>query len=230
MEYRTIDTPTAEERADEILADALAAERQAVDPSAYPGALEIAWSLGVGALVVVLGYASWASGAAIPLLWVIDFGIHEFGHLVTFWAPWRVTAAAGSVLQVAVPLGAAAYALYVRKRWDLAAVFVAWAGCSARSVAVYIADAPYQRLMLWGGEGVLHDWAQLLQGRPMLYAGTIASAVEVVAWLLVAGGFALALAPVVARTVTAFRIRARAAAIEARRATLPVREPHRPIG
>jgi hypothetical protein len=106
-------------------------------------------------------------------------GIHEFGHLVTFWAPWPVTAAAGSVLQVAAPLGAAAWALYARKRWDLAAILVAWAGCSARSVAVYIADAPYQRLMLWGGEGVLHDWAQLLQGRPMLYAGTIASAVEV---------------------------------------------------
>lgn len=230
MEYHTADTPLTEDRADELLAEALAAERQASDPSAYPGALEIAWSLGVGAFVMLLGYASWASGATIPLLWVIDFGIHEFGHLVTFWAPWRVTAVAGSVFQVGVPLAAAAWALYARKRWDLAAVFVAWAGCSARSVAVYIADAPYQHLMLWGGEGVLHDWAQLLQGRPMLYAGTIASAVEVAGWLLVAGGVALAMGPVVARCVAAFRFRAHAAAIEARRATLPVREPHRPIG
>lgn len=230
MDYQTADTPAAEDRSDAILADALAAERQAADPSAYPGVLEIAASLGVGAVVVVLGYASWASGATIPLLWVVDFGIHEFGHLVTFWAPWRVTAAAGSVFQVAVPLGVAAYAWYARKRWDIAAIFVAWAGCSARSVAVYIADAPYQHLMLWGGEGVLHDWAQLLAGRSMLYAGTIASAVEVTAWLLVGTGFALALAPVVMRSVTAFRIRTHAAAIEARRATLPVREPHRPIG
>jgi hypothetical protein len=62
MDYHTADTPVAEDRADEILADALAAERQAADPSAYPGALEVAASLGVAAVVVVLGYASWAAG------------------------------------------------------------------------------------------------------------------------------------------------------------------------
>jgi hypothetical protein len=102
MEPIAPDTPIAEKSADEILAEALAAERAAVDPAALPRAREVASRVAVALVIVVLGYASWATGALIPWLWVIDFGIHEFGHLVTFWAPWRVTAAAGSVLQCAV--------------------------------------------------------------------------------------------------------------------------------
>ena len=33
---------------------------------------------------------------------------------------------------------------------------------SLAGLAVYIADAPCQRLELWGGDGTLHDWAQIL--------------------------------------------------------------------
>jgi hypothetical protein len=224
-----VEHPLAEDLAEEIL-DAARAEGESPAATEYPGPLEVTGSVGVAAIVLVLGYSSWASGAAIPFLWVFDFGIHEFGHLVTYWLPWRITAAAGSVFQVAFPLGLAAYALIARGRWRVAAVLVAWAGCSARNVAVYIADAPYQRLALWGGEGVLHDWAQLLQGQPMQYAGTIARGVEAVGWLLVGTGLALALAPVVVRASVAHGLRARAAAEEAYKATLPVREPHGPVG
>lgn len=223
------DHTLADELAEEIL-DAAREEGDSPDPSEYPGLLEIAASAGVAAGVVALGYASWASGAAIPFLWVFDFGIHEFGHLVTYWLPWPITASAGSVLQVAAPLSLAAYALLVRGHWRVAGVLVAWAGCSARNVAVYIADAPYQRLLLWGGDGVLHDWAHLLQGRPMRYAATIAWSVDAAGWLLVAAGFALVLAPVVLRAVVAHGTRARAAAEEAYKATLPVREPYGPVG
>jgi hypothetical protein len=199
------------------------------DPAAPPTLLEIALSAAAAAVVIGLASASRVSGALIPLLWGVDLAFHEFGHMVTFWAPWPVTAAAGSVFQVAVPLGLAAYA-YARRNTRFAAILLAWAGCSARNVAVYIADAPYQRLALWGGEGVLHDWARLLAGRQMRYAGAIASAVEVLAWLLIAAGLMLAVGPVAVRLRAAWARQRRDAAFEARRGSLPVREPHGPLG
>jgi hypothetical protein len=229
MQPNSAETPITDERADELLAETVEAERRPPGRSRHLSALEIAASAGAAAAVVALGNASLVSGAAIPFLWGVDLGIHEFGHFVTFWAPWRVCAFAGSFFQVAVPLGLAAY-FFGRRSFGAAAILTAWAGCSARNVAVYIADAPYQRLPLWGGDGVLHDWAQLLAGRPMQYAGTIAWAVDAMGWLLVALGFALALAPVVVRVASAVAAKSHGAAFEARRATLPVREPHGPIG
>jgi hypothetical protein len=77
---------------------------------------------------------------------------------------------------------------------------------------------------------VLHDWAQLLQGRPMLYAGTLAAIVDVFGWLLIAGGFVLALTPLARRALSAVRASVRESRFETRRAALPVREPHGPIG
>jgi hypothetical protein len=64
----------------------------------------------------------------------------------------------------------------------------------------------------------------------MQHAETIASAVNTAGWLLVAAGLALVVAPLVVRTASAFAFRSRRAAEEAFEATLPVREPHGPIG
>jgi hypothetical protein len=186
--------------------------------------------LASAACVVLIGMLSGASGARVPFLSGVDLGIHEFGHLVTFWAPWRVTAAAGSVFQVAAPLALAAYFGFARREWWAAAPLLAWAGASARNVAVYIADAPYQRLSLWGGPGVLHDWAQLLAGTPMRFAGTIAWTVNAAGWAMMAVALFIALrsaAAPLARHLRDWRDERR---FQARKASLPVREPHGPIG
>ena len=204
------------------------------DPAARPmlggeepvPALDRRWPWVVSAgLVVLVGVLSATTGALVPFLWVLDFGVHEFGHLVTWWAPWRVTAFAGSFAQVAVPLALAIY--FARRRHELwaAAPLLAWAGASLRNVAVYIADAPYQRLELWGGEGALHDWAQLLQGTPMRSAGALAWVANALGWLAIAAALAMALAPLVAQ----YRSAAKRAADERREATLPIREPRGPV-
>jgi hypothetical protein len=182
------------------------------------------------ACVVVLGVLSGTSGARVPFLWGIDLGIHEFGHLVTYWAPWRVTAIAGSVFQVAMPLALAAYYGLARREWWAAAPLLAWAGASARNVAVYIADAPYQRLQLLGGPGVLHDWAQLLAGQPMRFAGVIAWTVNAAGWAMIAAGLVIALWPPLSTLVVETRRRREARIFEARKPLLPVHEPHGPIG
>ena len=198
--------------------------------AAVPREPEAWWWFGSAGAVVLIGVLSARSGARIPLLWGVDFGIHEFGHLVTFWAPWPLTAAAGSFFQVAFPLGLAAYFLFGRHEPWAAAPLLAWAGASARNVAVYIADAPFQRLELWGAPGVRHDWATLLAGPALRYAGALAGTVEFVGWLMIAA--ALVLVTVRPARAWSVRLRAERTAAEdlARHATLPVREPHGPIG
>lgn len=106
------------------------------------------------AAILVLGFFAHRSGF-VPLLNLVDLGFHELGHLLTYWLPDLMTAAMGSVVQVAVPAGLAWYFLR-RQEKPSAALMVAWAGASARNVAVYIGDAPFERLQLIGGD---HDWA-----------------------------------------------------------------------
>src|SRR5262249_3847651 len=97
--------------------------------------------------------------SSVPFLWYVDLGFHELGHMLTMWAPRLIYFAMGSVAQVAVPLGLAAYFLGIRRDRVGGGLCMAWAGTSAANVAVYVADAPYQQLPLIGG---IHDWAYIL--------------------------------------------------------------------
>ena len=106
-----------------------------------------------------LGWFAFVRGENVPLLWMVDLGFHELGHLVTRWLPEVVMAMAGSINQVAVPLGIAVYFLWARRDLLAGALCLAWASTSAQNASVYIADAPYQRLQLIGG---FHDWAFVL--------------------------------------------------------------------
>ncbi len=125
----------------------------------------------------------------VPVLAYVDFGFHELGHLLTYVFPDLITAMAGSFLQVAVPFGLAAY--FTLFQGDLAAAgfCLGWAGTSAYDAARYIADAPYEQLELIGGD---HDWAfALTELNQVQNAGTYASLVRGLAWLMLAGGVAL---------------------------------------
>lgn len=68
--------------------------------------------LGACALLIWIGLAK---ASPVPLLALVDLGFHELGHLVATPLPDLATALAGSVMQVAVPTGLAAYFL-VRQR------------------------------------------------------------------------------------------------------------------
>jgi hypothetical protein len=72
-------------------------------------------------------------------------------------------------------------------------VCAAWAGTSAYDVAVYVADAPFERLQLIGG---YHDWAYLLgpgQLDALAAAGTIATAIRMIGALMIAAGILVCL-------------------------------------
>jgi hypothetical protein len=118
------------------------------------------WAAALAACAV-LGFFPYVRGTRVPLLSLADLGFHELGHLVMYVLPISqfLTAIMGSVMQVAVPLGLASYFGWWRRDLPSVAVCAAWAAANLHDVSVYVADAPYQRLPLLGGE---HDWAYLL--------------------------------------------------------------------
>lgn len=147
----------------------------------------------IGAVVaLVVGLWSLATDSDVPLLVYADLGFHELGHLIGYITrpPEWMIAIAGTVMQVAVPLGAAA-ALFVWRRDPMGAtVCLAWAATSLRNGAVYVADAPYERLQLIGGE---HDWAFLLgeHWNALHRADDIASGMRFAGWALLFAGAAV---------------------------------------
>jgi hypothetical protein len=147
-------------------------------------------------------------GERVPLLGLGDLGFHELGHLVCYVLPVGelVTAAAGSFAQVAVPVGLAVYFLVVRRDHGGAALCLAWAATSAQDVSRYIADAPYERLALLGGD---HDWAFFFSADgidAMQRAAGVATVVADIGWLLFIGSFVVALWLPVTRWVAEDRV------------------------
>ena len=180
-----------------------------------------------------------AAACAIAVFWVlsggqrafllsyVDLGFHELGHLVLAWAPGLVAPLAGSVFQVAVPVGLALY-FGMRRESYASALVLAWAATSAANVAVYVADAPNQELWLLGNGR--HDWAWVFgQLGHMDWAAPFAAGVRWFAVALAVAGFAVAIAPLLTPRARARADARRRADWEAReaadRAKAPRREP-----
>jgi hypothetical protein len=115
------------------------------------------------AVTVLLAWLTYSRDGWIPILSAFDLGVHEFGHLLTFWAPPLLCSFAGSFLQVAGPLLLAAYFWWRRDQFAVI-LMVAWAAESLHNVSVYIADAQVMVLPLFGddGSGAGHDWHNIL--------------------------------------------------------------------
>lgn len=175
----------------------------------------------LGALVVVLAVASAQGDGWVPLVSHVDLGIHEFGHMIAMWAPNTFVALAGSLLQVAAPLGLAAYFWFARKELSSVVLLVGWAAVSLRNVSVYMADANARVLPLLGGqEG--HDWAYLFGVWGVLpQAESIAGFVSGIGWLTFVCALVLAAWGFAQPRLQARRQLEREAYLE----TLPVREP-----
>lgn len=150
-----------------------------------------AWRYVAGiAACLTLGLFAFVRGTRVPLLGLVDLGFHELGHLLSYAMPEVVTAAMGSITQVAVPVGLALYFLLVRRDLLGGGTCFAWAASSAQDVSRYVADAPYERLELIGGE---HDLALVLGPDHLDMLGsaqTIATVVKGLGFLLLLVGLA----------------------------------------
>jgi hypothetical protein len=154
-------------------------------------------SLACAAGVLVLGWFAFVMGHRVPILGMVDLGIHEFGHLIFSWAPMLLGVLAGNGTQSAMPLIVASYFAFGRRDWAAAGLCLAWCGTTLQDASVYIADAPYQALPLLK-ESSIHDWAYVL-GAEQFYclnkAAGIASWVKNVGLLFLLGGLGLCLLP-----------------------------------
>lgn len=150
----------------------------------------VAWML-VLAWCAACGWFAFVQHRRVPLVSIADFGFHELGHLVMYVFPINqvLTAAMGSIMQCAVPLGLAAYFWFKRRDPIGLVACLAWASTNFQDASVYIADAPYERLELIGGE---HDWAYVFDHlHRMEQAGTVASIVRDTGVLILLAALAL---------------------------------------
>ncbi len=131
-------------------------------PATTPWRLTWQWVI-AAAVSVLLAWLTYSRGGWIPILSAFDLGVHEFGHLLTFWAPPLLRSLAGSLLQVAAPLLLGAYFWWRRDQFAVI-LMVAWAAENLHNVSVYIADAQIMVLPLFGddGSGAGHDWHNIL--------------------------------------------------------------------
>jgi len=122
----------------------------------------IQWVL-AALIAMALAWLTYSRSGWTPFLSGADLAIHEFGHMLTMWAPALLCSLAGSFLQVAAPLGLAAY-FWWRTDWFAVLVLFAWAAESLNNVSVYIGDAQRMVLPLFGddGSGAGHDWRNIL--------------------------------------------------------------------
>lgn len=137
--------------------------------------------------LVILGWYPFKAGERVPLLGGADFGVHELGHLLMYPLPVGdfLTAFMGNGLQTLAPLAITLWFWFGRQDRLGAAVTAAWTASTMQDASVYIADAPFERLQLWGNGQ--HDWAYLLGPRQldaMDNAAGIAQAVKTAGFLL----------------------------------------------
>jgi len=156
-------------------------------------------SLATGCLVLVLGWFAFVRGVRVPILGMVDLGVHEFGHLLFSWAPELIMVLMGNGTQTLLPLIVAACFVWFRRDWPAAGLCLAWCGTTLQDASVYIADAPYQALPLLK-ENSIHDWAYVL-GAEQFYAldkaALIATCVKDVGLAFLVIGFGLCLVPAI---------------------------------
>lgn len=143
----------------------------------------------------LLAWLTYSHAGWTPWLSNVDLGIHELGHMLTFWAPELMCQAAGSFLQVAVPLAFGAYFFWFRQDRFAVVLMLAWAAESLNNVSVYVYDATRMVLPLLGddGSGAGHDWHNILSRLGLLdQTDGIAYTVRVLSMLLFAAALSLA--------------------------------------
>ena len=87
----------------------------------------------------------------------IDLVIHEAGHIFFAFFGEFIRMAGGTLLQIILPAGLAAY-FYINSYRLGHQIMLFWLGQSLLNVSVYAADARSQVLPLLGGSRVTHDW------------------------------------------------------------------------
>jgi hypothetical protein len=103
----------------------------------------------------------------------VNLIIHEAGHIIFMFFGTFMHIAGGSLLQILFPLVFAFY-FFNRKEYFSSSLVLFWVGQNILNVSLYASDAIKMELPLLGGDGVGHDWNNLLTMTNLLpYTDTI---------------------------------------------------------
>jgi hypothetical protein len=144
----------------------------------------------LGVFVILPGWSFFPFNFVLVVLNLIDFGIHEMGHMVLGLTGWIfIGMLGGSLFQWGGPLLLMAYSFY-KKRFTTAYFFFFWFGKSLNESVIYIRDARSQSLPLMSpffftGEPITHDWNYLLGQLHLLQADQMIAGMFWVAGTLV---------------------------------------------
>lgn len=123
----------------------------------------------------------------------INLIFHEAGHTIFFFAGMFIKIAAGSGLQVALPLCIALY-FFAQRQLLSGSLCLLWVGQNILNVSAYAADAINMQMDLLGGDNVVHDWNYLLSTSGLLsHTASIAGAIYSLGILLLIAGTTLSL-------------------------------------
>lgn len=153
------------------------------------------WLFFVYLYVQILGFQQ--GSIANPILagmYLVQFGVHEVSHIVFSFLPAILTAAAGSLSEVALTGLIVFAALRAKSYW--AAVFgLLWLMMAFISMGNYMADARAQLMPLAGpSPDPIHDWHFVFSELGWLNADVaIGTAMKIIGWVVGAGGLVLGL-------------------------------------
>lgn len=116
--------------------------------------------LGWLALEIVSRGLTFPTGGVLWFVHGVDLIFHEAGHVFLGFFGQFVHMLGGSLVQVLVPAGCAAY-FFLHRQPSACAVALFWTGESLTDLAIYVADGQRQALPLLA-RGMTHDWHYLL--------------------------------------------------------------------
>ena len=138
----------------------------------------VLWIVTVGVFIEIIQSTIEQPSLALLPITTMMFGLHEMAHAVTGWLPAVLTAAMGSVAELALPL-TVIFISYHRRAYVTTFISTAWIHLSTMSVGRYIADAQTQRMPLVSIDSTLnedglalHDWNFVLGKLGLLEYGT----------------------------------------------------------
>lgn len=140
----------------------------------------------------LLAYVAWCAvghlrdAEAGSLLGLVDYGVHEFGHL--FFGPFGewIGVAGGSIMQLLIPALVAVLFWKQRERLGVA-VCGGWLAVALARMSWYMADARELELDLvsFSPDASGHDWNYLFKSLGIIgYDTRIAAFVRQLGWLL----------------------------------------------
>jgi hypothetical protein len=151
------------------------------------------WRVTRTPLILLLGWFT-LSHLALGATWVfidnVNLLFHEAGHLLFSWGGSTLTALGGTLAQLLLPAGLAAYFWIGQRNRFACAACVWWFGENLIGVGRYMSDAAFEELALVGGD--VHDWNFLFGRWRLLSSGQeIGSATRWIGAIIMLGSLGL---------------------------------------